>query len=92
MDDIVTFRVSKRLKERMARLAHINWSELLRRTLESTVREEESKQNRERDFDRMKLAAQEMDRLATLGGASGWVGSNEVIEWRRKRFSYSTRA
>lgn len=39
----VTVRIPRVLKERMDRLAHINWSEIVRRTIEEKAREEEVK-------------------------------------------------
>ena|GEM_PF-827170 len=91
MSNVVTVRVSRLLKKRMDRLAHINWSGLIRDFIARTVEEEERKLNRYKDKERMQKAAQEMDRLAELSGA-GWVGSEEVIKWRKKRYSYLTQA
>ncbi|MEM1726380.1 MAG: hypothetical protein QXP86_01855 [Nitrososphaerota archaeon] len=41
--NIASFRVDKKLKARMGRLRHINWSELLRRYVEPVVEQEENK-------------------------------------------------
>jgi hypothetical protein len=90
--NIVTFRVSKTLKERMDKLRHINWSELLRATVERTIDEEERKLDLKRDRVRMKRAVEEMDRLARLAEGSQWIGAEEAIRWRRKRYSYLTQA
>ena len=38
-----TVRIPRELKERMDRLSHINWSEVVRRAIEERVREEEVK-------------------------------------------------
>ena len=92
MSKIVTFRVTKKLKERMNRLRQINWSELLRATVERSVEEEEERLGPKRDPVRMKGAIAEMDRLAELSVGSKWSGAEEVIKWRRKRYSYLTRA
>jgi len=76
----------------MSRLRHINWSELLRAAVERSVEEEERKLRPKRDSVRIEGAVAEMDRLAGLGEGSKWVGAEEVIRWRKKRYSYSTRA
>ena len=38
-----TVRIPRELKERMDRLSHVNWSEVVRRAIEERVREEEIK-------------------------------------------------
>jgi len=40
----------------------------------------------------MKRAMEKMDRMAALTEGSGWIGAEEVIRWRRRRYSYSMRA
>ncbi len=92
MSEVVTFRVSKSLKTRMNRLRHVNWSELLRRTLEDSVEEEEKRVAPERDPEKMRRGVEEMDRVAKISKGSGWAGAEEVIRWRRERYSYSTQA
>ncbi|GBC73039.1 hypothetical protein HRbin04_00435 [archaeon HR04] len=91
MDAVVTFRVDKRLKARMDRLKHINWSEMLRRYVEEVVEKEErelsSRKRRRRDVSLLKRAAEEMDRLAKLSAGAEWIGEEEVRRWRRRRFS-----
>lgn len=89
---IVTFRISKRLKDRMNRLRHVNWSGLLREAVERSVEEEERRLAPQRDARRMKDACEEMDRLAKLTEGSGWSGAEEVIKWRRLRYSSLTQA
>jgi len=37
----ITVRIPKELKERMEKLRHVNWSDVIRRALEEKVREEE---------------------------------------------------
>ena len=92
MSAIVSFRVDKRLKARMDRLRHINWSELLRRYIETVVEQEEMRLRPARDQAAIKRAIEEMDRLAKLSAGSGFIGEEEVVRWRRKRFSYLTQA
>ena len=40
----ITIRIPKELKERMDKLHHVNWSEVIRRAIEEKIREEEIKQ------------------------------------------------
>lgn len=89
---VVSFRVNRRLKARMDRLRHINWSELLRRYVESIVEQEEQKLRSRRDPAAIKRAIEEMDRLAKVSAGSGWIAEEEVVKWRGRRFSYLTRA
>ncbi|GBC71181.1 hypothetical protein HRbin02_00960 [Candidatus Calditenuaceae archaeon HR02] len=87
---IISFRVDKRLKARIDRLRHINWSELLRRYVETVVEQEERRMRSTKDTTTIKRAIEEMDRLAKLSEGSGWIAEDEVIRWRRRRYSYLT--
>ena len=40
---IMNFRISNELKEKMKRMTHINWSEVLRHTIEKLIETEEKK-------------------------------------------------
>ncbi|RLG52763.1 MAG: hypothetical protein DRO00_05165 [Thermoproteota archaeon] len=86
--EIVSFRVDKETKERMSRLKHINWSEVLRQYLIEKLEEEERKL-REKDRRRMKRAALSMDALREKARIP-WNGAEEVIKWRKARYSSST--
>lgn len=90
MSEIVTFRVSRQLKSRMEKLRHINWSELLRNYVQRVVEEEEERLRPRRDYDRIRKAILEMDKLAARTEGSEWIGAEEVIRWRRRRYSYLT--
>ncbi len=90
--DTVSFRVNKRLKARMDKLRHINWSELLRKYVESIVEQEEQKLRSRKDPLAIKRAVEEMDRLAKISEGSNWIAEGEVIKWRKRRFSYSMQA
>ncbi|MEM1951675.1 MAG: hypothetical protein QXE95_07715 [Candidatus Nitrosocaldus sp.] len=89
MDAIVTFRIDKRLKARMDRLKHINWSEMLRRYVEEVVEREEMElsKKRRKDVSLLKRAVEEMDRLAKLSAGAEWIGEEEIRRWRRRRLS-----
>jgi len=89
---VISFRVDKRLKARIERLRHINWSELLRRYVEAVVEQEERRMRPSKDPEVIKRAIREMDRLAGMSEGSGWMGDEEVVRWRRRRYSYLTQA
>jgi len=71
---VVSFRVDRRLKERMERLKHINWSEVVRR-------EEARLQGKDRD--RIAWASLKMDELRRR--VEGWSGVEEIRRWREVR-------
>lgn len=79
---MVSFRISRSLKERMERLRHINWSEVVRRAIEEAVRREESKL-RERDKARMRAAVIRTDKLRRL--VPGWSSVEEIRRWRERK-------
>jgi len=79
---VVSFRVDRRLKERMERLKHINWSEVVRRAIEETVRREEARL-RGKDRDRIAWASLKMDELRRR--VEGWSGVEEIRRWREVR-------
>ncbi|BAJ50819.1 conserved hypothetical protein [Candidatus Caldarchaeum subterraneum] len=85
---VISFRVDKRLKARIDRLRHINWSELLRRYVETIVEQEERRMRSTKDPTAIRRAIEEMDRLAKLSEGSDWIAEEEVVRWRRRRFSY----
>ncbi|MEM4716940.1 MAG: hypothetical protein QW777_06545 [Candidatus Caldarchaeum sp.] len=89
---VISFRVDKRLKARIDRLRHINWSELLRRYVETVVEQEERRMRPAKDPAAIKRAIREMDRLAGMSEGSGWTAEEEVVRWRRRRYSYLTQA
>ncbi|MEM2334574.1 MAG: hypothetical protein QXK69_10155, partial [Candidatus Caldarchaeum sp.] len=63
----------KRLKARIDRLRHINWSELLRRYVEAVVEQEERRMKPSKDPESIKRAIQEIDRLAVMSEGSSWI-------------------
>ena len=88
----MTFRVDRKLKARMERLKHINWSEMLRNYVQRVVEEEEERLRPKRDYDRIREAIKQMDRIADRTEGSDWIGAEEVIRWRKRRYSYLTQA
>jgi len=69
---MLAVRVDEELKVRMRKHPHVNWSEIVRETIEKRVREEE-----------MKEAAKTMDELAEKTTGT-WSGVEEIRKWRDK--------
>ena len=82
MSEVISFRVKRELKEKMERLRHINWSEVVRRAIEETIKREESRL-KERDRARMRIAALRTDQLRRR--ILGWSGVEEIRRWREIR-------
>jgi len=66
----VTISVPEKLKQRMERFRHINWSEVARRAFEEATRREE-----------MQRAAEEIERLRNESQVD-WNGAEEIRRWR----------
>jgi hypothetical protein len=80
---VVSFRIDKRLRERMEKLRHINWSEVVRRAIEEVVVEREEARLREKDRARIAWASLKMDELRRR--VEGWNSVEEIRRWREKR-------
>ncbi|MEM2191499.1 MAG: hypothetical protein QW540_08745 [Archaeoglobaceae archaeon] len=58
MESVVSFKVNRKLKEKMESLGHeINWPEELRKFVETKIREIEAKKGKERTAMRLESAA-----------------------------------
>ncbi len=79
MSVVVSFRIDKKLKEKMDKLKHINWSEVVRRAIYETIVREEAKM-RSKDFERIKRAALRAELLSRR--VEGWSSVEEVRRWR----------
>lgn len=79
---MISFQVKRELKEKMERLRHINWSEVVRKAIEETIKREESRLG-ERDRAGMKAAALRTDQLRRR--IPGWSGVEEIQRWREIR-------
>ena len=82
MSVVVSFRIDKRLKERMDRLKHINWSEVVRRAIYETVVREEARARR-RDPERLRRAALKSEELSRR--VEGWDSVEAIRRWREAR-------
>jgi len=79
---VVSFRIDKKLKEKMDKLKHINWSEVVRRAIYETIVREEAKLRR-RDPERMRRAALKSEELSRR--VEGWSSVEAIRRWREAR-------
>ncbi|MFQ6075779.1 MAG: hypothetical protein ACE5Z5_06565 [Candidatus Bathyarchaeia archaeon] len=80
--EVVSVRVDKRTRERMRRLSHVNWSEVIRRAIREKLLEEEIK-GRKLDPQRLAEAVRMTDMIRRP--STGWSSTEEVREWRDQR-------
>jgi post-segregation antitoxin (ccd killing protein) len=81
MDEIISLRVDKKLRERMRMLDHINWSAVLRRAIAEQIEKEHKI-----DKKRAERASKMMDEIRNSGVFNKGKSSVEIIrEWRNKR-------
>ena len=71
---VVSVRVDEEVKRKMRELPHVNWSDIVRQSIVSKIREEE-----------MKRACVTMDELAEKTSGR-WSGTEEIRRWREKRY------
>lgn len=79
--EIISTKVEKETKEKMKKLAYINWSEVIRESLKSRIAVEET---RLRSIDRDKL--KEGIRIASglRRSAKTWNSTEEIRKWRNR--------
>jgi metal-responsive CopG/Arc/MetJ family transcriptional regulator len=82
---IITVRIDERLKKKMDKMKHINWSEVVRKAISNMIEKEESTGSR-REINRARMisAAKEQDRLRAKTSGS-WSGVEEIRKWRELR-------
>ncbi len=69
----ISFRISKELKEKMKSIDHINWSEVLRKTIEQVIENEEKKNL---------AVALLLNERFVLTPDKGWKSTEEIRRWR----------
>ena len=84
MSVVVSFRIDKELKEKMDKLKHINWSEVVRRAIYEVVVREEAKL-RSKDVERLKRAVLKSRELSRV--VEGWSSVEEIRKWRERGWS-----
>jgi len=80
--EVVSVKVDKMVKDKMKKLANVNWSEIIRQALAEKIREEESKS---RTVDRQSLleASKMTDRMRR--SSRRWNSTEEIRKWRQAR-------
>ena len=82
MSTVISFRIDKKLKEKMDKLKHINWSEVVRKAIYEVVIREEAKL-RNKDLERLKRASLKSEMLSRR--IEGWSSVEEIRRWREGR-------
>lgn len=83
-DTTISVRIDRSIHERMKQLDHINWSAIIRNTVQQRLEQLQ----KEKKFDKEKAlrASQDIDRIRKAGVFNSGKSSVEIIrEWRDKR-------
>ncbi len=80
--EVVSAKVDKQVRDKMRRLGHVNWSEVIRSALITKIKEEEAKL---RSVDKASLieASSMTDRIRK--SSRGWDSTEEIRRWREAR-------
>jgi len=82
---IVTVRLDEQLKERMKKLRHVNWSEVIRTAISERISQEETiASQRSIDVGSLRKAMADQDRLRSKTTGT-WSGGEEIRKWRELR-------
>jgi len=82
---LISFRVDDKLKRRMEKLSHLNWSQVLRQYAARVVeQEEETRAYRKKDYAAIAEAMVMIDALRSKSRIE-WNGAEEIKKWRRLR-------
>jgi hypothetical protein len=82
---LITVRIDDRLKDKMKRMRHVNWSEVIRAAIAERISLEESAMKRNSiDLDLLERAMTDQDRLRDRTSGT-WSGSEEIQKWRELR-------
>jgi len=73
---VVTVRVEEKLKREMEKLPHINWSEVIRATVEQRIKEEGGKNLAE---------AVLLNERLRKKAPQGWDSTTVIKQWRQRR-------
>jgi hypothetical protein len=81
--EVVSAKVDKRLRDKMRKLGHVNWSEVIRCALSAKVEEEEAKLLRSIDKESLMEASSMTDQIRK--SSKGWNSTEEIRRWREAR-------
>jgi predicted transcriptional regulator len=79
---VVSVKVDTKVKEKMKKLAHVNWSQVIREAIAGKIEEEERKA-REIDSELLIEAARMTDTIRKA--VKGWSSVEEIRRWREAR-------
>ncbi|MEX2016979.1 MAG: hypothetical protein WD876_00715 [Candidatus Pacearchaeota archaeon] len=81
MDEIISLRVKKELKEKMRMHDDVNWSAVLRRAIIENL-----ENRRKVDLEKRKKASEDIDKIRESGIFDGKMDSVSIIrKWRDKK-------
>jgi len=81
---IITVRIDEKLKKKMDKLKHINWSEVVRQAISNMIERESINSGRKINFEHVTSAAKEQDMLRAKTSGT-WSGAEEIRKWRELR-------
>jgi len=82
---IVTVRLDEQLKQKMKKLRHVNWSEVIRTAINERISQEETlASQRSVDVASLRKAMADQDRLRSKTTGT-WSGAEEIRKWRELR-------
>ena len=80
-EEIISLRVGQDLRKRMKMISHINWSSLIRKSIQEQIDKEDNF-----NLEKAKNASKAIDKLRMSGAFSKGKSGTEIIrEWRNKR-------
>jgi hypothetical protein len=85
--EVFSVKVDRRVKEKMKKFSHVNWSEIIRRALAAKIEEEEAKSSsssRTIDTDALTEATSLTDKIRK-SSVKGWSSTEEIRRWREER-------
>ena len=80
---VVSFRIDEKLKRRMEKLKHINWSDIVRKAIQETIKREEERLRRKKNVQKVKEALAR--NIALERKVEGWSSVEEIRKWRERR-------
>lgn len=79
---IISVRIDEETRQKMKKLSHLNWSEIIRQAILQKIKEEESKKRR-LDPKVLKEAMEITDRIRRP--SLSWSSVEEIRKWREMR-------
>ena len=80
---VISFRIDEKLKRKMEKLRHINWSDIVRKAIQETIEREEERLRRKKNVQKVKEALAR--NIALERKVEGWSSVEEIRKWRERR-------